>query len=99
MCAARHHEGAGYRASAAYAATVGLMWDADLARAAGGAVMEAAGTVLRNRQLADRGRMEQFTSLRRRQVRLAKASLASKTPADRMLRVLRRPEQPSGRRG
>lgn len=52
------------------------MVDRDLLHAAKGAVMEAAGTVLRNEELADRGRLTQFRHIRRRQVRIAKSSLS-----------------------
>lgn len=52
------------------------MIDRDLLSAAQGAVMEAAGTVLRNESLADRGRLKQFHHIRRRQVRLAKGQLS-----------------------
>ena len=51
------------------------MIDRDLLHAAQGAVMEAAGTVLGNDDLADRGRLKQFHHIRRRQVRLAKEQL------------------------
>lgn len=52
------------------------MIDRDLLHAAQGAVMEAAGTVLGNEQLADRGRLKQFHHIRRRQVRLTKTQLS-----------------------
>lgn len=52
------------------------MIDRDLLHAAKGAVMEAAGTVLGNEDLADRGRLTQFRHIRRRQVRLAKSQLS-----------------------
>lgn len=51
------------------------MFDRDLLFAAQGAVMEAAGTMLGNDDLADRGRLKQFHHIRRRQVRLAKEQL------------------------
>lgn len=51
------------------------MIDSDLVRAARGALLEATGTLLRNDALADRGRLEQFRHLRRRQVRLTKAQV------------------------
>ncbi len=44
------------------------MIDMHLVRAARGAALEAAGTLLRNEDLADRGRLEQYRNLRRRQV-------------------------------
>ena len=52
------------------------MIDRDLLHAAKGAVMEAAGTVLGNEDLADRGRLTQFRHIRRRQVRITKSQLS-----------------------
>lgn len=72
------------RASARRCSTIKAVWttslkpviDRDLLHAAKGAVMEAAGTVLGNEDLADRGRLTQFHHIRRRQVRLAKNQLS-----------------------
>jgi len=60
------------------------MLDADLVRAARGALIEATGTLLRNEELADRGRLEQFRHLRRRQLRLTKAQVSKRSPAIRL---------------
>lgn len=55
------------------------MIDGDLVRAARGAILEATGTLLRNEEMADRGRLEQFRHLRRRQVRLTKNQVSRKS--------------------
>lgn len=59
------------------------MLDADLVRAARGALLEATGTLLRNEELADRGRLEQFRHLRRRQVRLTKDQVSRRSKSMR----------------
>lgn len=60
------------------------MIDGDLVRAARGALLEATGTLLRNEDLADRGRLEQFRHLRRRQVRLTKSQVSRKSRSVRL---------------
>lgn len=65
------------------------MIDADLARAARGAALEAAGTLLRNDRLADRGRLEQYRHLRRRQVRRARSAWEDLSWSQRVSVLLR----------
>lgn len=69
------------------------MFEPDLVRAAGGAIVEAAGTILRNDGLAEKGRMIQFRNLRRRQVRRARMTWSQRlpSPVDRIARGLRTP--------
>lgn len=51
------------------------MIDHDLLHTLRGVVMEAAGTVLRNEELADQGRLTQFHHIRRRKLRSATQTL------------------------
>lgn len=59
------------------------MIDAHLVDAAKGMAMEAAGTVLRKDDLADRGRIVQFQALRRMQMRKAKQNWSELSWSDR----------------
>jgi hypothetical protein len=59
------------------------MIDTDLMSAAKGMVMEAAGTVLRHDDLADRGRVTQFKAVRRMQVRKARKNWSELSWTDR----------------
>jgi hypothetical protein len=63
--------------------------DSDLARAARGAALEAAGTLLRNERLADRGRLEQYRHLRRRQVKKARSAWDELSWSQRAAALLR----------
>lgn len=60
------------------------MFDDDLIRAARGMAMEVAGSVLRHDDLADRGRIEQFKAIRRRQVRKTKQGWSDLSWNDRV---------------
>ena len=69
------------------------MIDGDLIRAARGMALEAAGSVLRHEDLADRGRVEQFRAIRRMHVRKARRGWSDLTWTDRaglLVRQIRR---------
>ncbi len=66
------------------------MIDADVVRAARGVAMETLGTVIGNDHLVDRGRLEQYESLRRRQVRIAKQNWSELSWTDRAAFVARK---------
>jgi hypothetical protein len=66
------------------------MIDGDIVRAARGAAMETLGTVIGNEQMVDQGRLEQYQSLRRRQLRIAKRNWSQLSWTDRATFVARR---------
>lgn len=66
------------------------MIDADVVRAARGVAMETLGTVIGNDDLVDRGRLKQYESLRRRQVRIARQNWSELSWTDRAALVARK---------
>jgi hypothetical protein len=66
------------------------MFDTDVVATARGMAMEAAGTVLRREELADRGRITQFKAVRRMQVRKAKQNWSDLSWTDRAWTLARR---------
>lgn len=58
---------------------LGQRVDPEVVRVARGALIEVAGTALRNEQMADRGRLEQFHAVRRRQVRKSRLTWSQMT--------------------
>ncbi|TXH45297.1 MAG: hypothetical protein E6Q90_01165 [Actinobacteria bacterium] len=71
------------------------MLDRDLMHAARGMALEAAGVALGDQALAERGRLVQFSHLRRRQVRVTRESLAGRARRPRRLRRSPRSARPA----
>lgn len=70
--------------------SLGQRVDPEVVRVARGAIIEVTGTALRNEQMADRGRLEQFHAVRRMQVRKSRTNWSQMTWGQRAGALLAR---------